>query len=67
MFRRQLSDVIEGRAAPATVHKAPIGRTWSDPAFREWTGRHPTWSDGGQLVLTPAGAGAFGHVILISQ
>lgn len=59
MFKRQLSNVIEGTAAPATVHKAAIGRTWSDPIVREWTGRHPTWSEVGWLVLTPTSAGAF--------
>lgn len=59
MFKRQLSDVIECTALPATVHKAALSRAWSDPAYREWTGRHPTWSDVGQLVLTPTSTGAF--------
>lgn len=59
LLKRQLSDVHEGIAAPATRHKAAICRTFSDPYSREWTGRHPTWSDVGQLVLTPTSAGAF--------
>lgn len=59
LLKRQLSDVHEGTAAPATGHKAAICRTFSDPYSREWTGRHPTWSDVGQLVLTPTSAGAF--------
>lgn len=59
LLKRQLSDVHEGTAAPATGHKAAVCRTFSDPYSREWTGHHPTWSDVGQLVLTPTSAGAF--------
>lgn len=59
LLKRQLSDVHEGTVAPATGHKAAVCRTFSDPYSREWTGHHPTWSDVGQLVLTPTSAGAF--------